>query len=85
MRVHDDGMGWNDGNFHVEWADGEARASQTTRDPQITADVRALSQVLCGYVDGCAAARYGFIESALPADELSALLPEKPRYRSDPF
>ena len=85
VRVHDDGMDWNEGTFRVEWADGEARTAQTTREPQITADVRALSQVLCGYVDGGAAERYGFIESALPAAELSLLLPEKARYQNDPF
>jgi predicted acetyltransferase len=85
VRVGDDGMDWNTGSFHVEWADGEARVTRTTREPHIIADVRALSQVLCGYVDAGAAARYGFIESTLPPHELSALLPEKPRYQNDSF
>ncbi|MFW6293986.1 MAG: GNAT family N-acetyltransferase [Spirochaetota bacterium] len=85
VRVRDDGMDWNDGIFVVEWDAGQARAGQTTREPQITADVRALSRLLCGYVDAGTAARCGFIESTLEPEELSRLLPAKPRYQNDPF
>lgn len=85
VRVHDDSMDWNEGTFRVEWGDGQARTAPTTSEPHLTADVRALSQVLCGYVDAGAAVRYGFIESILEPEELSRLLPEKPRYQNDPF
>jgi len=85
VGVVDDQLNWNAGVWRVRWGDGEVRCEQTGLSPQLTTDIRVLSQLLCGYVDGATALELGLVESTLPAAELGAAFPRKALYQNDEF
>jgi predicted acetyltransferase len=85
LGVIDDELDWNSGAWRVRWWDGEVRCEKTTRSPQVSTDIRALSQLLCGYVDGGTALELGLVESSLSGAELGAIFPRKALYQNDDF
>ena len=85
LSVSDEHMDWNAGTFCVEWGDGECRVSESKKDAQLTSDVRVLTQLLSGYIDGGTALRYKLVTSELSAAELSAIFPAKPQFQNHGF
>lgn len=67
LRVADDVLEWNDGDFEVEWQDGQASVARTDRQADLRLDVRALAQVLSGYLRPETAWKDGRAEGDLAA------------------
>ena len=85
VRVRDDHLDWNDTTFRVEYGGGDSRVSHAAGEPDVSIDVRALVQLLCGYVDGESALAYAMMESRLDPGRLRELFPAKPLYQNDAF
>lgn len=58
LKVEDDVLPWNDGCFEVAWSQGQATV-EPAEGWDVRLDVRALAQVLSGFVTPDAAARDG--------------------------
>lgn len=85
ILVKDDTLDWNDGRFLIEWSGNHTEASRTTRNPDLSLDVRTLAQVLVGYVSGAELADHGFTESDLSREQLASIFPRKALYQNDHF
>ncbi|MFH2113042.1 MAG: GNAT family N-acetyltransferase [Spirochaetota bacterium] len=85
IMVRDDTLDWNNDCFLVEWSGGSTEASRTTRNPQLSLDVRTLAQLLVGYSGGMELVDHGLAESGLSREQLAAIFPRKALYQNDPF
>ena len=48
LAVKDEAAPWNEGTWQIEFAGGEVKVSRTSENPQISLDIRALSQAYFG-------------------------------------
>ncbi|MGD9940805.1 MAG: enhanced intracellular survival protein Eis [Clostridia bacterium] len=85
MHVKDDTLDWNDGSFLVQWSGGVTEASPTTRNPDLSLDVRTLAQLLVGYIGGAELMDHGLAESSLSREQLAAIFLRKALYQNDHF
>lgn len=85
MKVKDDTLDWNNGNFLIQWSGGGTDASPTTRSPDLSLDVRTLAQLLVGYIGGAELMDHGLAESELSREQLAATFPRKALYQNDHF
>jgi predicted acetyltransferase len=85
IQVQDDTLDWNDGSFLLEWSAGSTQAVRTTREADLSLDVRTLAQLLVGYIGGMDLVDHGLAESALGPERLAAIFPRKALYQNDHF
>ncbi|TVQ21143.1 MAG: GNAT family N-acetyltransferase [Spirochaetaceae bacterium] len=85
LRVRDEHLDWNDATFRIDFGDGDAAVARVADEPDVSVDVRALVQLLCGYVDGASALAYRMAESRIDPARLRELFPAKPLYQNDAF
>lgn len=85
IRVKDDILDWNDGRFLIQWSGGSTEASPTTRDPQLSLDVRTLAPLLVGFIGGPELIDHGLAESTLSREQLAVVFPRKALYQNNHF
>lgn len=87
LAVSDPLADWNDGTFRVTVGGGTAECTRTDADPDVDADVAALSQVVAGYLSVADAARYSSltVADADAGDLLAAMLPGRDTFVTDGF
>ncbi|OHD77623.1 MAG: hypothetical protein A3J97_10000 [Spirochaetes bacterium RIFOXYC1_FULL_54_7] len=85
VRVKDDTLDWNDGRFLVEWSGGRTETSPSTRNPELSLDVRTLAQLLVGYIGGAELVDHDLAESEISSEQLAAIFPRKALYQNDHF
>jgi predicted acetyltransferase len=85
IHVQDDTLDWNNGRFLVQWSGGSTEASPTTRNPDLSLDVRILAQLLAGYIGGAELVDHGLAESSFNREQLATIFPRKALYQNDHF
>lgn len=86
VRVRDDFLAWNNGAFRAAWSGGSLSVTKDneTEEPSLDIDVRALAQLVVGYLDPSQLAELGLLpEACVPA--ASALFSRRPGYICDHF
>ncbi|GAA4566556.1 hypothetical protein GCM10023176_16900 [Micromonospora coerulea] len=68
FTLHDDLAEWNSGAWRLDVADGGARLSRVTTDPDLRLTVRGFALLYCGATDARAAAEAGLLHAATGAD-----------------
>ncbi|MFW5688633.1 MAG: GNAT family N-acetyltransferase [Spirochaetota bacterium] len=85
IEVADDLLDWNAGVYALDWGDGGVSCAPTTRSPDLSVDIRVLTQLLLGYQDGGLALDLGLLRSRLERRELASVFPARPLFQNDAF
>ena len=86
LEARDDYLDWNNGVYDVSWDEaGAAQVKRTRREREVALDVRTLTQLLVGFLDGGEALDAGLLQTDLALRDLTRLFPHKPLYQNDHF